>query len=95
MGLPCSAASLPGLCNIRFLVNERCTTRGARLLNVPNQLDVFCTPWTHCTGDEEVIGMRTGKLSMYNRSGMQDVSGTIFKPGHVGRSGNFMSCEHW
>lgn len=62
---------------------------------MPNQLDVFCTPWTHCTGDEEVISMRTGKLSKCNRSGMQDVLGTIFKPGHVGRSANFISCEHW
>lgn len=61
---------------------------------MPNQLDVFRTPWTHCTGDEEVIRMRRSKVSICNRSGMQDVPGTIFKPGPVGRSANFISCEH-
>lgn len=92
--LPCSAASLPGLCKVRFLANGHCTMQGTRLLNMTNQLCVFHTPWTHCAGDE-VIHMHTGKLSMRNRSGMQDGPGTIFKPGHVGRSGNFISCENW
>ena len=68
--------------------------QGAKLLNMLNQLDVFCTPWTHHTGDEEVISMRTDKLLVCKRSGIQDASGTIFKPGHVGRSANFISCEH-
>lgn len=62
---------------------------------MPNQLDVFSTPWTRCTGDEEVTSTRTGTLSMCNRSGMQDVSATISKPGHVGMSSNVISCEHW
>lgn len=61
---------------------------------MPNQLNVFSTPWTHCTGDEEVMSMRTGKLLKYSRSGTQDASGTIFKPGHVDRSANFISHEH-
>lgn len=76
----CSAALLPRLRNAHFLgVNGPCTTRGPRLLNPPNQLSVFCTPWTHCTGDEEVTSSCTGKLPMRNRPGRQDASGTIFK----------------
>lgn len=94
MELPCSAALVPVLCNAHLPGNAHCTTWAVRLLNMPNQLDVFSTPWTHCTGDEEVMSMRTGKLLKCSRSGMQDASGTIFKPGRVGRSANFISHEH-
>ncbi|KAK2539589.1 Isx [Columba guinea] len=45
-------------------------------------------PHGECLCDEEVMSMRTGKLLKYSRSGMQDASGTIFKPGHVDRIDN-------
>lgn len=52
-----------------FPENVHCTTRGERLVNTLSQPTVFCTPWTHCRGDEEVISMHTGKLVTGNRSG--------------------------